>query len=324
VKPSSSERWRYDPAARRGDGVQKPSNQSVIERALKGINPCNVNYGGLLAEWRIAEVQETIENVYFWALIVFCSGFVLSMSYNVWLLQKVENQEQATGAIIAQLSNAHVFARRKILETTEAYKKLVAQIDAEDAAGEEQSTQPALTSTLAIAAAITPNASESSARSATNTRDDSALAWAASVFVEPQKSSNSVSKEVNNSNVRADQDNAHDAVPLSLRAARWQETRQEQPPANASIPKAATEIEETDEDLPENEKNIEPSGAEDVDAIKLALQKAMEALAAKDAQIATKDTQLRAKDDKITSQRQLVSDLNNKLKANGATGRGAN
>jgi hypothetical protein len=324
AKPSSSERWRYDPAARRGDGVQKPSNQSVIERALKGINPCNVNYGGLLAEWRIAEVQETIENVYFWALIVFCSGFVLSMSYNVWLLQKVENQEQATGAIIAQLSNAHVFARRKVLETTEAYKKLVAQIDAEDAAGEEQSTQPASTSTLAIAAAITPNAPESSARSATNTRDDSALAWAASVFVEPQKSSNSVSKEVNNSNVRADQDNAHDAVPLSLRAARWQETRQEQPPANASIPKAATEIEETDEDLPENEKNIEPSDAEDVDAIKLALQKAMEALAAKDAQIATKDTQLRAKDDKITSQRQLVSDLNNKLKANGATGRGAN
>jgi hypothetical protein len=324
VKPSSSERWRYDPAARRGDGVQKPSNQSVIERALKGINPCNVNYGGLLAEWRIAEVQETIENVYFWALIVFCSGFVLSMSYNVWLLQKVENQEQATGAIIAQLSNAHVFARRKVLETTEAYKKLVAQVDAEDAAGEEQSTQPALTSTLAIAAAITPNAPESSARSATNTRDDSALAWAASVFVEPQKSSNSVSKEVNNSTVRADQDNAHDAVPLSLRAARWQETRQEQPPVNAPIPKVATEIEETVEDLPENEKNIEPSDAEDVDAIKLALQKAMEALAAKDAQIATKDTQLRAKDDKITSQRQLVSDLNNKLKANGATGRGAN
>ena len=324
VKPSSSERWRYDPAARRGDGDQKPSNQSVIERALKGINPCNVNYGGLLAEWRIAEVQETIENVYFWALIVFCSGFVLSMSYNVWLLQERDNREETTGAIIAQLSNAHVFVRRQVLETTEAYKKLVAQIDAEDAAGEEQAAQPASTSTLAIAAAITPNASESSARSATNTRDDSALAWAASVFVEPQKSSNSVSKEVNNSNVHADQDNAHDAVPLSLRAARWQETRQEQPPVNAPIPKVATEIEETVEDLPENEKNIEPSDAEDVDAIKLALQKAMEALAAKDAQIATKDTQLRAKDDKITSQRQLVSDLNNKLKANGATGRGAN
>jgi len=325
VKPSSSERWRYDPAARRGDGIQKPSNQSVIERALKGINPCNVNYGGLLAEWRLAEVQETVENVYFWALIVFCSGFVLSMSYNVWLLQERDNREETTGAIIAQLSNAHVFVRRQVLETTEAYKKLVAQIDAEDAAGEEQSTQPASTSTLAIAAAITPNAPESSARSATNTRDDSALAWAESVFFEePQKSSNSVSKEVNNSIVRADQDRAHDAVPLSLRAARWQETRQEQPPANAPIPEVATEIEETVEDLPENEKNIEPSVAEDVDAIKLALQKAMEALAAKDAQIATKDTQLRAKDDKITSQRQLVSDLNNKLKANGATGRGAN
>jgi hypothetical protein len=323
-RASGSERWQYDPAARRGDGKQRPSNQSVIERALKGINPCNVNYGGLLAEWRIAEVQETIENVYFWALIVFCSGFVFSMSYNVWLLQERDNREQTTGAIIAQLSNAHVFVRRQVLETTEAYKKLVAQVDAEDAAGEEQSTQPSAASTFPIAAAIAPNPPEAYARSATNTRDDSALAWAESTFEEPQKSSNSVSKEVNDSNVRAEQDRAHDAVPLSLRAARWQETRQEQPPANAPIPKAATEIEETVEDLPENEKNIEPSDAEDLDAIKLALQKAMEALAAKDAQIATKDTQLRAKDDKITSQRQLVSDLNNKLKANGATGRGAN
>ena len=146
----------------------------VIERALKGINPCNVNYGGLLAEWRIAVVQETIENVYFWALIVFCGSLILSTSYIAWLLQERENREQITGAIIAQLSNAHVFARGKALEAIEAHNKLVAEIDAEDAAGEEQSTQPSATSALAIAASITPNAPEASARPATNTRDDSA------------------------------------------------------------------------------------------------------------------------------------------------------
>jgi hypothetical protein len=60
-----------------------------------------------------------------------------------------------------------------------------------------------------------------------------------------------------------------------------------------------------------------------VDAIKLALQKATQTLSVQAAQLATKDAQLRAKDDKITSQRQLVNDLNNKLKAN-ATGSGAN
>ena len=147
-RASGSERWRYDPAARRGDGEQRPSNESGIERALKGINPCNVPYGGLLAEWRIAEVQETIENVYFWALIVLCCGFVLSTSYNAWLLHERENREQITGAIIAQLSNAHIFARGKALEAIEAHNKLVEEIDAEDAAGEEQSAQPAATSAV--------------------------------------------------------------------------------------------------------------------------------------------------------------------------------
>jgi hypothetical protein len=176
-----------------------------------------------------------------------------------------------------------------------------------------------------MAASITPDAPGASARSATNVRDDSARAWAESVFEEPPKSSNPVSNEVTTPDVHAgaDQDEANDAVPLALRAARWQETRQEQPLASAPIPELATNAGEPPEVLLESEKDTAPSDAEDVDAIKLALQKATETLTVQAAQIATKDAQLRAKDDKITSQRQLVSDLNNKLKANSATGSGA-
>jgi len=74
------------------------------------------------------------------------------------------------------------------------------------------------------------------------------------------------------------------------------------------------------EAYPKSDKDTAPSDAEDVDAIKLALQKATETLTVQAAQLATKDAQLRAKDDKITSQRQLVSDLNNKLKTSEATG----
>jgi hypothetical protein len=321
-KASGSERWRYDPAARAGDAGHKPSDESVIERALKGVNPCNVNYGGLLAEWRIAEVQETIENVYFWALIVLCAGLILSTSYNAWLLHERENREQITGAIIAQLSNAHIYARSKALEAIEAHNKLVEWIDAEDAAGEEQSATPVAASAFGMAAAITPNAPGSLASAATNTRDDSALAWAESVFEAPQKSSNPVSNEITTSIGHADRDDANAAVPLSLRAARWQETQQEQPPAKAPIPEAAANAGETSEALPKSDKDTAPSDAEDVNAIKLALQKATETLTVQAAQLATKDAQLRAKDDKITSQRQLVSDLNNKLKASGATGSG--
>jgi len=123
--------------------------------------------------------------------------------------------------------------------------------------------------------------------------------------------------------MHADQNDANEAVPLSLRAARWQEMQPEQLPANAPIREVATDAGQGSETLSRADKDAAPSDAEDVDAIKRALQKATETLNVQAAQLATKDAQLKAKDDKITSQRQLVSDLNNKLKANGATGSGA-
>jgi len=319
-KASASERWRYDPAARAGDGDQKPSNESVIERGLKGINPCNVNYGGLLAEWRIAAVKETIESIYYWALIFLCVGLMLASAYIAWLLHQREDRLQIAGAIVAQLWNAHVFARRKALEAIETHNKLVADLNAEDATGEEQPAQAATNSVSGIAEAIAPNVPGSSASSSTNTREESALAWAESVFEAPQKSSTPVSKEVPSSSSLVDKNGTDDPVPLSLRAARWQETRQVQPSPDAPIPEVATASERTSD----ADKEPGASEAEDVDAIRLALQKATETLSVQAAQLATKDAQLRAKDDKITSQRQLVNDLNNKLKASGATGSGAN
>jgi len=87
---------------------------------------------------------------------------------------------------------------------------------------------------------------------------------------------------------------------------------------------SATAAEVTSEVLPEPENNAEPSAAEAVEAIKRALQKATEALSVQAAQLTTKDAQLRAKDDKITSQRQLISDLNNRAGANGAARSGTN
>jgi hypothetical protein len=275
-----------------------------------------VNYGGLLAEWRIAEVQETIENVYFWALIVFCSGFVLSMSYNVWLLQERDNRERITGAIIAQLSNAHIFVRGKVLETTEAYKKLVAQIDAEDAVGEEQAAQTAANSAVGSVvsrSADAPGAGPSAAPPPTSNGEGPSILYGS--FTPKPKAVPDV----------ADQnDHENDAIPLPLKAARFALSQHEQPTAKVSMPEEETEAGVTLDALPVTDKDTEPNDAEDVDAIKLALQKATQTVSVQAAQLATKDAQLRAKDDKITSQRQLVNDLNNKLKANAATGSGAN
>ena len=323
-KSTASGWWRYAPAAKRGDGEQRPSHESGIERALKGINPCNVPYGGLLAEWRIAAVQQTIENIYYWALIFLCVIVMIESFYISWLLHQREERLQIVGAIVAQLKNANVFARHKALEAIEAHNKLVADLDAADAAAEEQSAQAAISSVPGMASTNTSNAPGSLASSPKSTRDESALAWAEAVFEEPQKSSTPVSKEVSSPNPLVDKNDADDFVPLSLRAARWQETRQQQRSADASMPEVATATERTSEVPLDPDKETGASEAEDIVAIKLALQQAKRALAAKDAQIATKDAQLRAKDDKITSQRQLVSDLNNKLKASGTTGSGVN
>ena len=314
-RASGSERWRYDPAARRGDGEQRASNESGIERALKGINPCNVPYGGLLSEWHIAAVQETIENVYYWALLVLCCGFVFSTAYNAWLLHERDNREQITGAIIAQLSNAHIFARRKTLEAVEAHNKLVKWIDAEDAAGEEQAAQTAANS--AVGSVVS--------RSADTTGAGPSEAPRAARCSENVVHGPFALKPKAFPAVPADSDqngNENDTLPLHVKATRFALSQQEQPPAKASIPVEETEAGVTLEALPVTEKDTQPSDAEDVDAIKLALQKATETVSVQAAQLATKDAQLRAKDDKITSQRQLVSDLNNKLKASGATGSG--
>ena len=323
-KASTSERWKYDPAARRGDGEQRLSNESGIERALKGINPCNVPYGGLLAEWRIAVVKETIENIYYWALIFLSVSLMLATSYISWLLHQREARLHIAGGVVAQLWNAHVFARHKALEAIEAHNKLVTDLNAADAGAEEQSSQAAIYSVPTMSSGNTSNAPGATASSPTNTRDKSALAWAEAVFEEPQKSTASVSKEIFPPQPLVDKKDAGDSVPLWLRAARWQETRQQQPFADTPMPEMATATEITPEAAPDPDKETGTSEAEDIDVIKLALQEAKQALAAKDAQITTKDAQLRAKDDKITSQRQLVSDLNNKLKASGTTGSGAN
>jgi hypothetical protein len=107
--------------------------------------------------------------------------------------------------------------------------------------------------------------------------------------------------------------NENDPVPLQVRAAQFAQSQPQQPPAKVTRPDAA---EETPKPSSESGNDAEASAAENVEALKQALQKAQ-------AQLATQDAQLRAKDDKITSQRQLISDLNNRSGANGGAGSGA-
>jgi hypothetical protein len=309
--------WNYDPAVKPGEGKRRLTNESVIERAAKGINPCNVPYGGLLAEWRLAAVQETIENVYYWGILFLIIALIISMSFNVWHIRRQDNRERIAGNIIAQLWNLHIFTRSRALAAIAAHNKLVAEIDAADAAtGAAPPQSPASSAISATGPEVVPRHS-----SPNDTPQANQIATGEELI---NSSFEVKSTPMLAGSPAADRNgNENDAVPLSLRAAQWQEARREQPSAKAPEPGAVDGVDGSPVVNQTSEKNASTSGVDDMDGIKRELQQVKESLAAQAAQIATKDAQLLAKDAKITSQRQLVLELNNKLKAIGPAGSSA-
>jgi len=308
-KSTAPERWRYDSAARPGVAEKRPFQESPIERAVKGVNPCNVPYGGLLAEWRLAALRDTIENFNYWALLTLIVIVILESSGLIWLLRLLEERMQCTGGIVTQLWNAHIFARQKALGSIEAHNKAVAKMNAMCRAAKEQS---------ASATTISPNGSEGSdasepasaavQKSASTSEKSEVLSG---TFAPPTKDSPGECPQL------VEDENGNDPAPLQVRAARFAQSYPQQPRAKVTRPEAVGVAAPTPEPPSESGNDAESSAADDVEALKLALQKAQ-------AQLATKDAQLRAKDDKITSQRQLISDLDNRAGANGAARSGTN
>jgi hypothetical protein len=72
--------------------------------------------------------------------------------------------------------------------------------------------------------------------------------------------------------------------------------------------------------VPVPEKEPAATAQEDLNQIKLALQKALEEGAKKNALITRQGVQLNAKDAILSSNRSLITELNNKLKGNSVTG----
>jgi len=125
------ERWRYDPVAKPGD----PDN-----RGLKKINPNDINYGGVLAVWRAAMVQETIESLYWWMILVQLVTQTISLAYIVWLQRQRHHRLVIAGDVLAQVTNLYLDARRRVFKIIGEYNELVekenAQFAQEQAAAE--------------------------------------------------------------------------------------------------------------------------------------------------------------------------------------------
>lgn len=158
------ERWRYDPAAKPGD----PDN-----RGLKKINPNDINYGGVLAVWRVAMVQETIENIYWWMVLVLLVSQTISLAYIVWLQRQRHHRLFIAGDVLAQVTNLYLDARRRVFKITGEYNELVEKENtqfAQEQAAAEANNAPIDSSTKALHAiqgggqvpsARTPNSGDS-------------------------------------------------------------------------------------------------------------------------------------------------------------------
>ena len=116
-------RQNYDPAA--GPNAQKQSWSGALDAATGHVNPCNHDWGGLLAQWHIAVAQETIENAYFYVCGI---ETIILILFALWVSELREERRVRlviAGDVVAQLYNQYVNARNKAYETIHAYNRLV-------------------------------------------------------------------------------------------------------------------------------------------------------------------------------------------------------
>lgn len=316
---SASERWRYDPAVKPGSAANMPFLESPIERALKGINPCNVPYGRLLDKWRAMLVQETIENVRFWLLLTLIAGMMLSGSYTVWLLREREERLQIVGGIVAQLWNAHVFARGKAFEATEAHNKLVAETNAEHRAARERSAQEESNASDASGSPSTESATEDRLEEASRpVRGEDDQQFHGQVFERTSTPDSAASVDSGQDGTQSD------AIPLPVKIARFAKAEGGDSSVELPLPEPPADSRVAVEAMSEPQKAPSESDAENIELRKLELQKAKKTLAILTARVATKDAQLQAKDDKIANQREILNKLQSRIQDNRDTESGAN
>jgi len=123
-RPRSS----YDPAA-----SSAPCNQtkSGLEAAIERINPQNKDYGRVIDQVRIAAVEQTIEDFYWWSCLVLCLILMLGCMYVVWLLRERKTRLCISADIVTQLYNGLASSRQKAIEAIKMHNRLARRFNAQ-------------------------------------------------------------------------------------------------------------------------------------------------------------------------------------------------
>ena len=120
-------RSSYDPAARTGSrGGQK----SAVESTLQRINPQNKDYGQVVEAGRIAVIEETVENVYWWSILGLAAIVILCLACICWLVRERQVRLNISADIVAQLYNSHVVSRTKAFDAIDRHNKLADRYNA--------------------------------------------------------------------------------------------------------------------------------------------------------------------------------------------------
>ena len=122
-RPRSS----YDSAAQAGT---KGQQQSGVSTALQKVNPQDKNYGAAIEQGRIAVLEQTVEDFYWWYCVVSTGVLFLLVMYVMWLWREREMRLKVSADIVSQLYNSYVTARAKALDAIEAHNNLAKRYNA--------------------------------------------------------------------------------------------------------------------------------------------------------------------------------------------------
>lgn len=120
-----SQRSSYDPpASQRSD-----SRRGFLDFALQQINPQNTDYGCQIEEARRLAVDETVNNIGFWIIIVAISLLVLSFFIVVFQHRERNRLELLAARFLAQYHNSLIDARSEAQIAIRRYNELVIATD---------------------------------------------------------------------------------------------------------------------------------------------------------------------------------------------------
>jgi hypothetical protein len=124
---AAQDRSSYDPMAR-----QAPKRQeSLTDFALKQVNTCDKDYGQQVEDLRRVAIEQSVENMSFWTSSLAVIGLISCFAIILHQNKDRQRREIIAAGLLAQIHNAWVESRARVLGLTAQYNGLVESCNVE-------------------------------------------------------------------------------------------------------------------------------------------------------------------------------------------------